>query len=79
MKQPNNKIIKGLTITVKDGNFNKALRQFRRAVDEDGRIKEVHERRYAVSPSEKRKVAKKRAIARNKRKLREEQLKNKPY
>lgn len=70
MRKPN-QIIKGLTVEVKNDRFDHALRKFRRAVDDDGKIKEVFERRYYTKPSEKRKIARKRAVKRWERKLKQ--------
>lgn len=59
-------------INVRDGNFEKAMRKFRKAVDNDGRLKKVQENRYYSKPSEKRKLDKKRAINRHKKKMRDQ-------
>ena len=48
----------GLTVEVRNGDFNKALRIFKKKVQEAGIIQEVRERQEYVKPSEKRKKAK---------------------
>lgn len=48
----------GLTVEVRNGDFNKALRIFKKKVQEAGVIQEVRERTEYVKPSEKRAKAK---------------------
>jgi small subunit ribosomal protein S21 len=48
----------GLTVEVRNGDFNKALRKFKKKVQEAGIIQEIRERKEYVKPSEKRKKAK---------------------
>lgn len=48
----------GLTVEVRNGDVNKALRLFKKKVQEAGIIQEVREREHYVKPSEKRKKAK---------------------
>lgn len=50
--------LKGLTVEVKNGDFNKALRTFKRKVSQDGVLQELRERQHYVKPSERRKKAK---------------------
>lgn len=66
----------GLRVEVRNGDFNKALRIFKKKVQEDGIIQEVREREAYVKPSERRKKAKAAGRARWLKKLRkqEEQL-----
>jgi small subunit ribosomal protein S21 len=49
---------KGLTVEVKNGDFNKALRTFKRKVSQDGVLQELRERQHYIKPSERRKKAK---------------------
>ena len=49
---------KGLTVEVRNGDFNGALRRFKKKVQEAGIIQEIRERQEYVKPSEKRKKAK---------------------
>jgi len=54
----NNDIVKGLSVEVRNGDFNGALRRFKKIVQEAGIIQEVREREAYVKPSEQRKKAK---------------------
>lgn len=61
MRRPKNKDFshaQGLTVEVRNGDFNKALRIFKKKVQEAGIIQEIRERSEYVKPSEKRKKAK---------------------
>ena len=64
----------GLTVEVRNGDFNKALRLFKKKVQEAGIIQEVRERQEYVKPSEVRKRAKAAGIARWKKKQRTMEL-----
>lgn len=71
-KHNDDPIIKGLTVEVRNGDFNAALRRFKKKVQEAGIIQEVREREYYTKPTEIRKKAKAAARARwlkKKRKL----------
>lgn len=58
-KNPNQKDQpSGLTVEVRNGDFNGALRRFKKKVQEAGIIQEMRERQEYVKPSEKRKKAK---------------------
>lgn len=48
----------GLTVEVRNGDFNGALRRFKKKVQEAGIIQEIRERQHYEKPSEKRKKAK---------------------
>lgn len=48
----------GLAVEVRNGDFNKALRIFKKKVQEAGIIQEIRERQHYEKPSEKRKKAK---------------------
>lgn len=48
----------GLTVEVRNGDFNGALRRFKKKVQEAGIIQEVRERKEYVKPSTKRAKAK---------------------
>ena len=54
----NDKPKAGLTVEVRNGDFTKALRIFKKKVQDAGIIQEVRERQEFVKPSEKRKKAK---------------------
>jgi small subunit ribosomal protein S21 len=53
-----NEPIKGLAVEVRNGDVNKALRLFKKKVQEAGIIQEVREREYYEKPTTKRKKAK---------------------
>jgi len=48
----------GISVVVRNNDFNGALRKFKKKVQEAGIIQEVRERQAYVKPSEKRKKAK---------------------
>lgn len=57
-KNRDNQIKQGLTVEVRNGDFNFALRKFKKKVQEDGVLQEVREREFFVKPSLRRKKAK---------------------
>lgn len=54
----------GLTVEVRNGDFNGAMRRFKKKVQEAGIIQEVRDRQEYVKPSTKRAKAKKAGRAR---------------
>ena len=48
----------GLTVEVRNGDFGKALRVFKKKVQDDGILQEYKERQFYMKPSEKRNRAK---------------------
>ena len=64
----------GLTVEVRNGDFNGALRRFKRKVQEAGIIQEVRDRQEYTKPSTKRARAKAAGIARWKKKQRTMEL-----
>jgi len=48
----------GLRVEVRNGDFNGALRRFKKRVQEAGIIQEIRERKEYVKPSEKKRKAK---------------------
>lgn len=69
----------GLTVVVEDGKFEKALRQFKKKVEESGLLKEVKDRQQYVKPSIQRKLAKNAAKKRWQKKLSQDSLPKKDY
>lgn len=65
--------IQGLTIEVKNGKFESALRKLKKRVDEDGRLQDVRDRTHFEKPSQKRRRAKELAVMRTKRDQRAQQ------
>lgn len=58
----------GLSVTVRNGDVEKALRIFKKKVQRSGLVKELRERQHYTKPSDARQEAKKRAIKRWKKK-----------
>lgn len=48
----------GLSVEVRNGDFNFALRKFKKKVQESGILQELREREHYIKPSLKRKKAK---------------------
>lgn len=69
-RKHNNDIVRGLSVEVRNGDFNGALRRFKKLVQEEGIIQEVRDREAYVKPSEQRKKAKAAGRARWLKKLR---------
>lgn len=59
----------GLKVEVRNGDFNYALRKFKKKVQEDGILQELRQREFFEKPSIKRKKAKAAARARWLKKL----------
>ena len=72
-KNRDNQIKAGLTVEVRNGDFNFALRKFKKKVQEAGIIQELRERQHYTKPSEKRKKAKAAGRARWLKKQRKQQ------
>ena len=49
--------IKGRGVDVYNGNFEKALRTFRKKIQKSGLIQEVRDRRYAIKPSDAKRAS----------------------
>lgn len=71
MKKHQNKDsqIQGLAVEVRNGDFNYALRKFKKKVQEDGILQTLREKEFYEKPSLKRKKAKAAARARWLKKL----------
>lgn len=57
--------VQGLSVTVKNGDFTRALRKFKKLVQDDGILQELRKREYYEKPSAKRKRDKAAARARH--------------
>ena len=57
------------TIIVRNNNVEKALRVLKRKIKKNGLMQELKERQYYKKPSEKKRLAKKRGIARVKKEM----------
>jgi len=65
----NNQERRGLTVEVRNGDFNFALRKFKKKVQEDGILQELRQREFFEKPSITRAKAKKAGRARWLKKL----------
>ena len=57
------------TIIFRNNNVEKALRVLKRKIKKNGLMQELKERQYYQKPSEKKRLAKKRGIARVKKEM----------
>ncbi len=69
----------GLTVLVEDGKFEKAMRLFKKKVDDAGLLKEVRDREAYVKPTLRRKLAKNAAKRRWQKYLESQTLPTKQY
>ena len=69
----------GLTVLVEDGKFEKAMRLFKKKVDDAGLLKEVRDREAYVKPTIRRKLAKNAAKRRWQKYLESQTLPTKQY
>ena len=69
----------GSTVIVEDGKFEKALRQFKKKVEESGLLKEVKDRQQYTKPTTKRKMAKNAAKKRWQKKLAQQAMPPRMY
>jgi len=69
----------GNGVLVKDGNVDKALRKFKKKVQESGLLDELRARETYEKPTTKRKRMKGAAKARWRKKLRDQKLPKKMY
>jgi small subunit ribosomal protein S21 len=69
----------GNNVLVKDGNVEKALRKFKKKVQESGLLDELRARETYEKPTTKRKRMKGAAKARWRKKLRDQRLPQKMY
>ena len=71
--------VTGKKVFVQDGNIDKALRKFKKKVNDSGILQEVQLRQSYTKPAIKRKVAKNQAKKRWQRYLQSQVLPDKPY
>ena len=69
----------GMSVVVEDGKFEKALRQFKKKVEDAGLLKEVKDRQQYTKPTTKRKMAKNAAKKRWQKKLAQQSMPEKLY
>ena len=66
-------------VLVQDGNFDKALRKFKKKITDSGLLQEVRDRQEFVKPTVQRKLAKSQAKRRWNKFLRDQSLPKKLY
>jgi small subunit ribosomal protein S21 len=71
-------ILTGTVLNV-DGNFEKTMRKFKKKIADSGLLDELRDRMEYTKPTVKRKLKAAAARARNKRRLKQEQLPEKLY
>ena len=71
--------VQGLRVEVKNDDVNRALRKFKKVVQDSGILQDLKEREFYEKPTAKRKRAKAAAKARWKKQLAKEQLITKKY
>ena len=71
--------IKGRRVIVQDGNFEKALRKFKKKISDLDLLQEVRDRQQYVKPTIKRKLAKSQAKRRWQKYLRDQSLPKKLF
>ena len=69
----------GNSVLVKDGNVEKALRKFKKKIQESGLLDELRAKEFYEKPTTERKRKKGAAKARWRKKLRDQQLPKKLY
>ncbi len=69
----------GRKVLVQDGNFDKALRKFKKKITESGLLQEVRDRQEFVKPTVRRKLAKSQAKRRWNKYLRDQSLPKKEF
>jgi small subunit ribosomal protein S21 len=68
---------KGTTVTVKDGNVEKALRKFKKKIQESGKLEELRERESYEKPTTTRRIAKNKAVRRYQKQVESDELNGK--
>jgi ribosomal protein S21 len=71
--------IKGRRVLVQDGNFEKALRKFKKKISDMDLLQEVRDRQEFVKPTVRRKLAKDKAKRRWEKQLRDQSLPKKLF
>jgi small subunit ribosomal protein S21 len=71
--------LRGRSVTVVDGNVEKALRKFKKKIQESGVLNDVRDRAHYVKPTTQRKLKKSAARNRWQRHLQDQSLPKKLY
>jgi small subunit ribosomal protein S21 len=64
---------RGTAVTVKDGNVEKALRKFKKKIQDSGKLEELREREQFTKPTTKRRMAKNKAVRRYQRQVEQDE------
>lgn len=72
-------MIKGRKVIVQDNNVEKALRKFKKQINEDGLLLELQTRQSYIKPTVKKKLAKAQAVKRWRRYLNSQVLPQKLF
>jgi len=72
-------MIRGRKVIVNDGNTEKALRKFKKIINDFGVLQEVRDRQEFTKPTVKRKVSKSQAVRRWQKYLRDQNLPKKLF
>jgi len=65
-----------VSVEVRNGDVNKALKVFKKKVAESGHLEELRERRYFTKPTTKRRLEKQQAVRKNNIEVEKERVKN---
>lgn len=65
---------KGTSVIVKDGNVEKALRKFKKKIQESGKLEELREREQYEKPTTTRRLAKNKAVRRYQKQVESDEL-----
>jgi small subunit ribosomal protein S21 len=71
--------MRGRTVIVNDGNVEKALRKFKKKIQDQNLLQEVRDREQFVKPTARRKLAKSQAKRRWQKYLRDQSLPKKLF
>ena len=71
--------LRGKKVIVQDGNVEKALRKFKKKINDDGILQELQNRQFYVKPTVKKKLAKGQAKRRWERYLENQTLPKKLF
>lgn len=65
---------KGTSVTVRDDNVEKALRKFKKKIQESGKLEELREREQYEKPTTTRRLAKNKAVRRHQKQVESDEL-----
>lgn len=64
---------RGLSVEVRNGDINSALRKFKKKVQDSGLLQELRDREFYEKPTTKRKREKAQAVSRAKKKVKQQE------